>query len=195
MPGTSLSCCLSSLPNSLLLELQIAHGTLFSTSNVFLGDCELRRSSHTFTRDLSSYSMEQGYRTIGIHPSSCGPLTLSHPGSPQLCPLPFGWGSLPIRKIKAHGIPSPVSESKSVSSSVVFNPLWPHAWTVAHHAPLSMGFSRQEYWSGLPFPSPRDLDWTQVSRVSGRSFTIFSYQPACPWSLRESQMIEWARFQ
>ena len=26
-------------------------------------------------------------------------------------------------------------------------------WTVAHHAPLSMGFSRQEYWSGLPFPS------------------------------------------
>ena len=27
-------------------------------------------------------------------------------------------------------------------------------WTVAHQAPLSMGFSRQEYWSGLPFPSP-----------------------------------------
>ena len=30
-------------------------------------------------------------------------------------------------------------------------------WTVAHHAPPSMGFSRQEYWSGLPFPSPGDL--------------------------------------
>ena len=30
-------------------------------------------------------------------------------------------------------------------------------WTVACHAPLSMGFSRQEYWSGLPFPSPGDL--------------------------------------
>ena len=30
-------------------------------------------------------------------------------------------------------------------------------WTVAHQAPLSMGFSRQEYWSGLPFPSPGDL--------------------------------------
>ena len=27
-------------------------------------------------------------------------------------------------------------------------------WTVAHQAPLSMGFSSQEYWSGLPFPSP-----------------------------------------
>ena len=30
-------------------------------------------------------------------------------------------------------------------------------WTVACQAPLSMGFSRQEYWSGLPFPSPGDL--------------------------------------
>ena len=30
-------------------------------------------------------------------------------------------------------------------------------WTVAHQAPPSMGFSRQEYWSGLPFPSPWDL--------------------------------------
>ena len=30
-------------------------------------------------------------------------------------------------------------------------------WTVAHLAPLSMGYSRQEYWSGLPFPSPGDL--------------------------------------
>ena len=27
-------------------------------------------------------------------------------------------------------------------------------WTIAHQAPLSMGFSRHEYWSGLPFPSP-----------------------------------------
>ena len=30
--------------------------------------------------------------------------------------------------------------------------------TVAHQAPLSMGFSRQEYWSGLPFPPPGDLN-------------------------------------
>ena len=30
-------------------------------------------------------------------------------------------------------------------------------WTVAYEASLSMGFSRQEYWSGLPFPSPGDL--------------------------------------
>ena len=30
-------------------------------------------------------------------------------------------------------------------------------WTVARQAPLSLGFPRQEYWSGLPFPSPGDL--------------------------------------
>ena len=30
-------------------------------------------------------------------------------------------------------------------------------WTVAYQAPLSMEFSTQEYWSGLPFPSPGDL--------------------------------------
>ena len=32
-----------------------------------------------------------------------------------------------------------------------------HPWTVVHQAPLSMGFPRQEYWSGLPFPPPGDL--------------------------------------
>ena len=42
-----------------------------------------------------------------------------------------------------------------VSRSVVSDSATP--WTVAHQTPLSMGFSRQEYYSGLPFPSPRDL--------------------------------------
>ena len=35
--------------------------------------------------------------------------------------------------------------------------LFETTWTVAYQAPPSMGFSRQEYWSGLPFPSPGDL--------------------------------------
>ena len=35
--------------------------------------------------------------------------------------------------------------------------LFATSWTVAYQAPLTMGFSRQEYWSGLPFPSPEDL--------------------------------------
>ena len=39
-------------------------------------------------------------------------------------------------------------------------------WTVAHQAPLSMGFYRQEYWSGLPFPSPRDLPNPRIKPTS-----------------------------
>ena len=42
---------------------------------------------------------------------------------------------------------------KSLSRALLF--VTP--WTVAYQAPPSMGFSRQECWSGLPFPSPRDL--------------------------------------
>ena len=39
-------------------------------------------------------------------------------------------------------------------------------WTVAHQAPLSMGFSRQEYWSVLPFPSPGDLPDPRIEPTS-----------------------------
>ena len=49
-------------------------------------------------------------------------------------------------------------------------------WTVACQAPPSMGFSRQEYWSGLPFLSPGDLpglrDRTRASCIAGSLFTI-----------------------
>ena len=41
--------------------------------------------------------------------------------------------------------------------------LLPTPWTAAHQAPPSMGFSRQEYWSGVPLPSPQDMHtWTQM---------------------------------
>ena len=39
-------------------------------------------------------------------------------------------------------------------------------WTVAHQAPLSMGFPRQEYWSGLPFPAPGGLLDTGIEPTS-----------------------------
>ena len=51
-------------------------------------------------------------------------------------------------------------------------------WTVAHQAPPSMGFSRQQYWSGLPFPSPGNLPnpgiEPRVSRIAGRCFTLWA---------------------
>ena len=39
-------------------------------------------------------------------------------------------------------------------------------WTIAHQAPLSMGFSRQEYWSGLPFPSQGQFPDTGIKTWS-----------------------------
>ena len=51
-------------------------------------------------------------------------------------------------------------------------------WTIAHQAPLSMGFSSQEYWSGLPFPTPGNVPDTGTEPISlvspalaGRFFT------------------------
>ena len=51
-------------------------------------------------------------------------------------------------------------------------------WTVACQAPLSMGFSRQEYWSGLPFPPPRDLPDPEIEPRS-LALQADSFPPGC----------------
>ena len=80
-------------------------------------------------------------------------------------------GSLPL---EPPGKPKMKSEVKSLSC------VWLLAtpWTIAHQAPPSMEFSRQEYWSGLPFPSLGDLPNPEIEPASlmspalvGRIFT------------------------
>ena len=61
------------------------------------------------------------------------------------------------------------SERKCQSRSCVL--LFMTPWTIACQAPLSMEFSRQEYWSGLPFPSPRELFNPGIERGSSASWT------------------------
>jgi len=58
-------------------------------------------------------------------------------------------------------------------------------WTVAHQAPLSMGFSRQEYWSGLPFPSPGDLPNLGIESTSPalQADALTSAPPGKPWCI------------
>ena len=60
-------------------------------------------------------------------------------------------GILQARILERVAIPK--VKVKSLSRVRLFETLW----TVAYQGPLSMGFSRQEYWSRLPFPSPEDL--------------------------------------
>ena len=71
-----------------------------------------------------------------------------------------------------------LSEMKSLSPVQLFETLW----SVAHQAPLSMGFSRQEYWSGLPFPSPGYLPNSGIEPVSStfQADTLTSEPPEKP---------------
>ena len=70
------------------------------------------------------------------------------------------------------------TECYAVLSHLSCVQLFATLWTVAHQAPLSMGFSRQEYWSGLPCPPPGDLPDPEIEPMSltspalaGRFFT------------------------
>ena len=56
-------------------------------------------------------------------------------------------------------------------------------WTVAYQAPPSMGFSRQECWSGFPFPSPGDLPDPGIEPVSPtlQADTLLSEPPGKPF--------------
>ena len=56
--------------------------------------------------------------------------------------------------------------SESEVSQSCLSQLFATPGTVAYNAPPSMGFSRQEYWSGLPFPSPEDLPNPEIETGS-----------------------------
>ena len=72
------------------------------------------------------------------------------------------------------------SEVKSLSCVLLFATLW----TVAHQAPSSMGLSRQEYWSGVPLPSPVHL-YTHLQ--------IFSEKAMAPHSSTLAWKIPWTK--
>ena len=85
------------------------------------------------------------------------------------------WGSLWLK--------SPTGSLQQHLSSEMFvvvvqsqSPIWLFAtpWTIARQGPLSMGFPRQEYWSGLPFPSPGDLPYPGIEPTSLTCSTLAS---------------------
>ena len=65
-------------------------------------------------------------------------------------------------------------------------------WTVAHQAPRSMGFSRQEYWSGLPFPSPRDLPNPRIEpRSPALQADALTSEPPILWLADAKNWLIW----
>ena len=86
--------------------------------------------------------------------SALGPCWDSAGGICVFSVLCWSWAELVLEFTKSLGCLR-LHSCLSVSRSIMSDSVIPR--TVAHQAPLSMGFSRQEYWSGLSFPSPGDL--------------------------------------
>ena len=123
--------------------------------------------------------MREGIYTVG---ASCW---FFPPQMPEMClhlHTPLGhshrgldWIALPVVQMKvlrtrglrplgcraAHNNRTIISEVKSLNRVQLFA----IPWTVAYQAPLSMGFSRQEYWSGVPIPSPTIVNVYKVLGV------------------------------
>ena len=81
-------------------------------------------------------------------PTLCDPID----GSPPVSPVP---GILQAKTLEWVAISFSNAWKWKVKVKLLSR-VWPSAtpWTAAHQAPLSMEFSRQEYWSGVPLPSP-----------------------------------------
>ena len=96
------------------------------------------------------------------------------PGSPWLCQgtytsLGSTSGSISLQGSSESGSNQAVTSlANHFLTRCVLNHVLHFAtlWTVAHQAPLSMLFPMQEYWNGLPFPSPRDLSHPGIEPTS-----------------------------
>ena len=88
-------------------------------------------------------------KSLQSRPTLCDPIDGSPPGSP----IP---GILQARTLEWIAISFSNAWKWKVKVKLL-SCVWLVAtpWTAAHHAPLSMGFARQEYWSGVPLPSPK----------------------------------------
>ena len=111
------------------------------------------------------------------------------------------WGISSLYREKLHAVRMPVLSNMIYRFSLISIKIWASyfvdggglvvkspsptlvtPWTVAHQAPLYIGFPRQEYWSGLPFPSPGESsqprDWTGISCSAVRFFTDWAKRKA-----------------
>ena len=103
--------------------------------------------------------MNPAAKSLQLYPTLCDPIDGSPPGSP----IP---GILQARTLKWVAI----SFSKAWKWNVKVKSLsrvwlFMTPWTAAHQAPPSMGFSRQEYWCGVPLPSPNGILGSHKKRM------------------------------
>ena len=140
----------------------------FLTSNQALS---LRSgSTDSKTLDYQRTNLATAAKSLQSCLTLCDPIDGSPPGSPVL-------GILQARTLEWVAISfSSAWKWKVKVKSLSHIWLFVTPWTAAYQAPLSMGFSRQEYWSGVPSPSPRQL-WGRSKFLFESSGTwLFSVQ-------------------
>ena len=111
----------------------------------FILACIVFKHFHKFFTNNTATATAKSLQSC---PTLCDPIEGSPPGSPVpgiLQPRTLEWVAISFSNAWKWKV-----KVKSLSR------VWPSAtpWTAAHQAPPSMGFSRQEYWSGVPLPSP-----------------------------------------
>ena len=106
-------------------------------------------------------------KSLQLCPTLCDPIDSSPPGFP----VP---GILQARTVEWVAIAfSNAGKWKVKVKSLSRVRLLATPWTAAHQAPLSMGFSRQEYWSGLPLPSPcTAASYVNRHKYSGELYSL-----------------------
>ena len=140
---------------------------------------------------LESLGFHSGSVVTRWHPSQLGGIREGWVGSQDLHPVVISLSPCSINRSHTR-----ISARVSLSpwpgricgglSEWVLSRVWLSGtlWTVVHRAPLSMEFSRQEYWSGLPFPDPRFFsrprNWTHISCIAD-SFYTMSHWGSPPW--------------
>ena len=171
------------------VDLLAVQGTLKSLLRHHSSKASILRCSAFFIVQLSHSYMING-KTIALTVADgkscqscttlCNPIDSSPPGSP----VP---GILQARTLEWVAISfSNAWKWKVKMKSLGRVQLFSTPWTTAYQAPLPMGFSRQEYWSGLPLPSPTALTRRTFIFLRHLNFLRHLYlarQPECPrWS-------------
>ena len=117
----------------------------------------------------STLQFEEHAKSLQSCPTLCGPIDGSPPGSP----IPGIRRARTLEWVAIFFSNAWKWKVKVKSLSRV----WPSAtpWTTAHQAPLSMGFSRQEYWSGVPLP------WQSPKVLSVQNCLSYLHQGIIAW--------------
>ena len=124
------------------VDVQCCHSSLQRT-NLQIWPCNMSLGNDY---QVPAAAAAAAAKSLQSCPALCKPIDGSPPGSP----VP---GTLQARTLEWVAISFSNAWKWKWSHSVVSDSSWP-PWTAAFQATLSMGFSRQEYWSGVPSPSP-----------------------------------------